>query len=189
MFRFKINIERLILLLIGTANFFITSCSVEKNYKTLSYFFDGVPDPNAKPVQTDTNNLAMKEMDLKQYVKSEKTYTHPPYGDKACENCHDANAANHLNSNQPGLCYQCHDDFGKNFKYVHGPAASGYCTQCHEPHQGKYQKLLIRNGQNLCYYCHDKKDVMKNEVHSEIEDTKCWECHNPHGSNERFFLK
>ncbi|MCL5991340.1 MAG: cytochrome c3 family protein [Bacteroidetes bacterium] len=184
----KINKVIILLILFVLFNFLLTSCSAEKNYETLTFFFDGVPDPNAKPSLTDSNKTT-KEQNLKQYVKSEEIFTHPPYGDRACENCHDAKSANRLNASEPGLCYQCHDDFSKNLRYVHGPIASGYCTQCHEPHQGKYKNLLIRDGQKLCYYCHEKNDVLENENHTGIEDTKCWDCHDPHGSNEKHFLK
>lgn len=184
-----LNIDNVLSLIIVLISFLLISCTAEEKHKTLTFFFDGVPDPNAKLAQSDSLKQKNNENDLKQYLKSDEMHIHPPYGDKACENCHDVKSANKLNTQEPILCFQCHDDFGKNIKYIHGPAASGYCTQCHEPHQGKYNKLLIRTGQNVCYYCHEKKDVLKNEVHSGIEETKCWDCHDPHGSNEKFFLK
>lgn len=186
--KIKININIIYLLIFVSANFLNISCSPEKNYKTLTFFFDGVPDPNAKPTLTDSSN-GTKEQNLKQYVKTEEIFTHPPYQEKACGNCHNTSGSNRLNESEPDLCYQCHDDFGKKYKFMHGPVASGYCTKCHDPHQTKYKKLLIRNDQKLCYFCHEKTDVMKNEIHSGIEDTKCWDCHDPHGTNEKYLLK
>jgi len=161
-------------------------CSPEKQHDNLSYFFDGVPDPNAD--KTDPDSLKKKVInDAKNQVVSDETYIHPPYKDE-CKMCHASGFSNKLLEKQPELCYICHEDMSKKFAYLHGPVASGFCTECHSPHTSKYKKLLVREGQNLCYFCHKKKDVLKNEAHASIEETKCWECHNPHGGSDRTIM-
>ena len=71
---------------------------------------------------------------------------------------------------------------------MHGPAAGGYCTECHNPHMSKSKKLLIRNGQDLCLECHAPKSDLSAESHKDIEDSECILCHNPHGGKDRKIL-
>jgi predicted CXXCH cytochrome family protein len=167
----------------------LSSCASEKRYSVLSFFFDGVPDPNAKVSATDTTITGIADNKEKLVQKKDSTINHPPYIENSCKDCHDMSKGNRLNQELPDLCYQCHEDFGKKFKVVHGPVASGFCTQCHDPHNSKIGKLLIREGQSLCLNCHEKKDIMKNDVHSVIEDQKCWDCHDPHGGMDKTMIR
>lgn len=162
------------------------SCSKEIQYKTLTFFFDGVPDTTVTVSKKDTlvavasqpmENMVMKAPETNKVV-------HPPYRERACENCHSEGS---LTLPQPQLCYQCHDDFATKYAYVHGPVGGGYCTACHHPHMGE-KYLLLRKGHDLCLFCHDKEMVFKNEVHSDIGDTYCTECHNPHGGQEKYMF-
>jgi predicted CXXCH cytochrome family protein len=161
-------------------------CSKDIQYKTLTFFFDGVPDNYIASGKKDTLLLVDTSKQQVSLLKAPETnrFIHPPYGEKGCSNCH---VDGGFTMPQPKLCYQCHDDFAKKYTYLHGPVAGGYCTSCHHPHMGE-KKLLLRKGQDLCLYCHEKELVFKNENHSGIEDTKCTECHNPHGGNDKTLL-
>ncbi len=179
---------KVILLFLAVA--FIFSCSPKSDYKTLSFFFDGVPDPDKQDsiAQADSIRLAERqELTFTKVVKTEFVL-HPPYQEKECENCHDKGQMGKLLEPLPGLCYQCHESFGDQYKVVHGPVDAGFCIKCHSPHMSKNDFMLLRTGQDLCLDCHMAKDVFKNEVHADIEDANCTECHNPHGGDDRFMF-
>jgi predicted CXXCH cytochrome family protein len=158
----------------------------------LTFFFDGVPSGDSIKSEADANRI--NENDSSKVFRSgpfaeNSGYTiHYPYREKECASCHDENNKSELVMAMPALCYTCHDDFSKTYKYVHGPVSTGYCTSCHNPHMSKEKKLLIRTGQQLCLFCHDIKAVMKNQEHKDIADTECTLCHNPHGGENRFIL-
>ncbi len=164
--------------------FILYSCSKEIQYKTLTFFFDGVPDTVATVLTKDTllkanNNVPIENLVLT--APETNRVIHPPYKENECSACHSEGT---MTMPQPQLCYQCHDDFATKYAYVHGPVAGGYCTACHHPHMGE-KKLLLRKGQDLCLFCHEKEMVFKNENHSGIDSTNCTECHNPHGGQDR----
>jgi predicted CXXCH cytochrome family protein len=161
------------------------SCAPETRYKVLSFFFDGVPNPE-KIGEFPKDTLDKSQPQLESTKSKQLTINiHKPYEDRTCETCHEVKNSFKLISKEPDLCYNCHESQEKDYKFVHGPVASGYCTECHNPHSSEYAKLIIKDDQNLCYKCHQKSDVMANEIHADIGITKCWDCHNPHGGADR----
>jgi len=170
---------------------YLSGCSTTHSYKTLSFFFDGVPDPNNTNSQP---NDSTKNSDTAMYAQNmiSKAITqssiHPPYQDKQCQSCHDQSKMGKLIKSPPDLCYNCHEDFSNKYKTLHGPVGGGQCTQCHNPHMSANKDLLVRTGQSLCLNCHDSKPVMDIQAHLTIKNTDCTECHNPHGGENRNFL-
>jgi predicted CXXCH cytochrome family protein len=173
--------------LIGLA-FIISSCS----YKTLSTFFDGVPNPNDTSLFASVNSPNQSLSDRINEINAIKAGPdlnyHMPYLDKACTACHDENLIGKFVKPEPDLCYQCHEDFRKTYAVLHVPVEMGECTSCHSPHMAEARKLLLRTGQQLCLGCHDEGDIRKQEPHGEIGNTDCIECHNPHGGSESYLL-
>lgn len=170
----------------------IISFSPKANYKVLSTIFDGVPNPYALDSIRIADSISKSDSTylqqiLEAAVKNLYVY-HPPYQEKECATCHDQNVMGKLLQPEPGLCYQCHDDFAQIYMFIHGPVSSGFCTECHSPHMAENEKLLLRTGQGLCLYCHQSEQVFKNESHSGIEDTNCTDCHNPHAGYDNYFL-
>ncbi len=170
----------------------LVSCSSGTSYKILSIFFDGVPEPNS-PKQTKPDSLSVNKakpvrMQQRQSRYLQENFFHPPYKDKECADCHDIDQGFKLVDKMPDLCYTCHDDFSEEYRVLHGPVASGACTECHHPHLAKNEKLLKRSGQDLCLYCHNKTDIVQNEVHEDLDDENCTVCHNAHGGEDRYFL-
>ena len=166
----------------------ISACS----YKTLSVFFDGVPNP-ADPLIIASNYTSNPtESDRIIEVNAMKAGPdmnyHMPYLDKACTACHDENLIGKFILPEPDLCYQCHVDFKTTYAVLHVPVEMGECTSCHSPHMAEARKLLLKAGQKLCLGCHDGGDVMKLESHDGIGETDCIECHNPHGGSESNLL-
>ncbi|MFC1733804.1 cytochrome c3 family protein [candidate division KSB1 bacterium] len=168
----------------------ISACSPKSNYKVLSVFFDGVPNPSTADsiARIDSINQTI-ELSLQSIEKAKSQFVfHPPYLEKYCASCHDQSYMGQFLETMPGLCYQCHENFGDLYKVMHGPVDAGFCSECHNPHMSKNESLLLRTGQELCLYCHSHADVFKNEVHADIENTDCTECHNPHGGDDRFIF-
>jgi len=182
-----------IIILISVVGYFM-GCSPIPRHKTLSFFFDGVPNP------ADTQNLSKTDSarlnskfnggaPIPNREEISKLVYHLPYKEQQCSACHDQGGMKVKNNGKAALCIQCHEDFGHKFKVLHGPVGGGYCTSCHAPHLSENRFLLKRNGQELCLYCHASAQIMKVEVHREIGDANCTECHNPHGGDDRTFMK
>ena len=165
-------------------------CSIEQTHKTLTFFFDGV-DRKVFFNSYLSNDSLRKESVNKREALLKKNRpdlcVHKPYKEKRCEECHTPDKR--LLMPMPDLCYKCHKSFGETYAVVHGPVASGNCTNCHNQHSSKYQKLLIRPGQQLCLFCHNSAQVFANRVHKEIEDAECTLCHSPHGGKTRYMVK
>jgi len=172
---------------------YLSGCSTSHNYKTLSFFFDGVPDPS-KAAANHTND-SIHNLDTTLLAQNTtgnanpQSSIHPPYQDKQCNSCHDQSTMGKLIKSPPDLCYQCHEDFTGKYKILHGPVGGGQCTQCHNPHMSTNKDLLIRTSQSLCLHCHESKQVMETEAHLTIKDADCITCHNPHGGDDRNFLR
>jgi predicted CXXCH cytochrome family protein len=92
-----------------------------------------------------------------------------------------------LSSEQPDLCYGCHDQGMFSKKDVH-PAIGMGCTGCHNPHSSKNAKLLKTKPPALCFPCHDKAGFTKKTVHPPVASGDCMTCHNPHSSDEMALL-
>ena len=171
---------------------FIMSCDSKKHYKTLSFFFDGVPSPDGEV--SDPNSLEPQDTQRKRLEVV--WYVHEPYKVRPC-NCHGDEGVKRSFYRQvestmkiPELCYECHTDYSKSSaNYVHGPVAVGYCLFCHEPHQTRIAGLLKKPIPELCYECHDMQDVEKISAHSTETLSGCIDCHQPHESSVKGLLK
>lgn len=170
----------------------MVACSVQKNYKTLSFFFDGVPEPvnDSLMVQVDTTLNDSLSADMLLALNSvPEVYYHAPYQEKLCSDCHDSQVMGKLTTEQPELCYQCHTDYSTDYKTLHGPVEGGSCTECHDPHQSKINKLLRSEGESLCFTCHDEEGTLENTMHNIVDEKNCITCHNPHGGENQFVLQ
>jgi len=88
-----------------------------------------------------------------------------------------------LSSEQPDLCFGCHDKAKFQKKTVHAAIGMG-CTGCHNPHSSKNAKLLVSGQPDLCFNCHDRKSFMgKKAVHPPVRGGMCTACHNPHSTD------
>ena len=165
-----------------------TACSPTTSYNVKSFFFDGVPNPKFNEGLEDKTDFENKQLDSTILFIAKNTI-HPPYQEKACLECHSENNFGRPKMKLPDLCYQCHDALDKSNEYLHGPVASGNCTQCHHPHKSGIENLLKRNGHNLCLQCHDKVKIIQNRVHTNIESKSCMVCHDPHGGENEMMLQ
>jgi len=172
---------------------YVSGCSPAKNYKALSFFFDGVPNPEQiKAVQKADSISRQDSASVAQSIglsAPPPMIYHPPYQEKECATCHDQTSMGKLTEPQPALCYECHEDFSKKYKVLHGPVDGGQCTECHSPHMAENKNLLTRSDQAICLYCHESEDVKKIESHDDIKNLNCIECHNPHGGDDKTLLR
>lgn len=128
-----------------------------------------------------------------------KPHIHQPAGEGECESCHQQENSKHPEDKGPdfrlaadgeALCFECHEEFHDTFE--HGPAVSGACFICHDPHASKQKSLLRMPLQRLCLDCHDDMASGLQEagfVHSAINELDCGACHQPHGGEYPKFLK
>jgi len=171
----------------------LSACTPQRSYEVQSFFFDGVPDPNAVQAKMVLDSLAMvidSTTILKPIVKKLDFTLHEPYLKRECNLCHDRESMDKTRKPLPELCNDCHISFEKQFANLHGPVSNGYCIECHAPHKSKYGKLLDIKGQDLCFKCHLDTDIVENKIHIDLdlEEQTCIDCHNPHGSQSAAFL-
>ena len=177
--------------LLAAGLFLLSQCS-PSGKSLLTFFFDGVPEPDStevtvpgsEAVPADSANLAMDDS----APGSPMVFVHYPYGERECAACHDQRSLGTMVEPQPGLCYSCHEDLGTRYQYLHGPVAGGYCTSCHDPHRSGKEKLLKFTGDQLCFHCHKPESVYKNEMHMDLEGMVCVDCHNPHGGEDKYIF-
>ena len=171
----------------GILFYVVFACNPQSRYKTLSIFFDGVPDPNNNDIADSLANDSLLTINSKNKAGAKKIVPwiiHDAYSKETCTDCHNKSLANKIIEPLPDLCYQCHDDFSEQYEVIHAPVDDGECTECHNPHKSKNASLLIVPKKEICLQCHDFEDVMENEAHEDIEPADCLDCHNPHGGDE-----
>ncbi|MFC2134990.1 cytochrome c3 family protein [Bacteroidota bacterium] len=183
--RFRLYISRFVY--IFTFLILVYGCS----YETLTFFFDGVPEPNKQKiesVQTEIDSAKVIKPIVTPKQSSPRIYFHGPFKAKMCSNCHDLNSGYSLVAPEPQLCYGCHENFTDDMEFMHGPAAAGFCGQCHHPHQSENKFVLRENVKTLCNKCHENDESFNNKLHSDAGEKICIECHSPHGGNKQYFL-
>jgi predicted CXXCH cytochrome family protein len=177
------GVTRIIVCGLLVAGLSLYGCAPKTRYKVLSFFFDGMPNPEM-PVKKENAGKQNDEMSPMRAV----TYRmHGPYAARMCNGCHTP-GSNVLILPPDKLCFRCHKlDLSK--KYVHGPVAAGGCLKCHDPHGSAYPYFLVADPATFCLRCHDKKDIAKNEAHKGIEGQQCTTCHDAHSSDKEYLLK
>lgn len=159
-------------------------CTPEKRYKVLSFFFDGVPDPNAPPV-TD------QERDATGNVINAVAFVHKPYGEGKCDACHGNTAGKTFESFSrvdDSVCKKCHEPVYHEYPRMHGPVALGECSLCHVPHESSVQFLLKDLPTAVCSSCH-LKELLPSSPIDHQSDRNCLDCHSGHGGTAPALLK
>jgi predicted CXXCH cytochrome family protein len=158
-------------------------CSVEKNYELLSFFFDGVPDPNA-PVTRGGIGTAV-------VIAS----AHSAFADRRCEACHGSTVGfgvvvTGFAELDASVCPTCHTGIADEYPRLHGPVAGGECLWCHEPHESRYPNLQAWASPELCLGCHrlELESMAQPPEHEDLA-RDCLDCHMAHGGEHRYFLR
>jgi predicted CXXCH cytochrome family protein len=185
----SISIGLILLVFFGM---FVVSCDEVEHYKTLSFFFDGVPPPTQEGLQEEHVNANFQES--AQTSPKQLWYVHEPQKD--CTLCHGRRRQQRgfslqvrLTAPVPKLCYGCHADYTVSAPFVHGPVAVGQCLFCHNPHKSKIEHLLKEPEPKLCYLCHDINTIELIPAHFKNQQFACTGCHNAHASPVKALLK
>lgn len=164
----------------------------QQRYRNLSFFFDGVPDPD-KPPAEETKKTASGGAREATSAGS----THDPYSKRECKVCHpemekggggggifSAKTADYEQAWKS--CKTCHSDPAKvaatavvmrEGAWLHGPVAAGDCRACHEPHQSPFPHLMrAERSEAACRKCHDTLAPRAGPM----ADLDCSACHDPH---------
>lgn len=174
------------------------ACSVERHHRVLSFFFDGVPDPNA-PAPEPEPTAASVSLPAASATSAEPSGSlHPPVRDRLCHQCHQiperAPGAGwqaglpELLAPREQLCRRCHEP--PSAAHVHGPAGAQRCDLCHESHQSAFPHLLrVERQEGLCRSCHQGELFLTSTQHEAYAPRDCIACHDPHGSEQAALLR
>ena len=163
----------------------VIGCSGRKHYKTLSFFFDGVPDPAASATGT---RVTAERGGTKFTV-----YVHKPYAENNCKACHEGDRTQFFTlaaatGPTPDKCLTCHADVPHQYPNMHGPVAVNACTWCHSPHQSANAHLLKSTPNKVCMQCHGPTGLSPSTANHTDPKANCLDCHSGHGG-ERNLLK
>ena len=149
----------------------------QRRYEVLSFFFDGVPDPNAPKQQTRSASSVRR------------SFVHKPYADDLCNSCH-LNTSDIFARAQvrADVCLDCHSNLPTQYPVMHGPVVNNACLMCHAPHSSAVPHLLKQPAPAVCTQCHEP-DAMQ-LMHKQLLDPKasCIECHSGHGGTSHKLL-
>jgi predicted CXXCH cytochrome family protein len=163
----------------------VLGCSAQKHYKTLSFFFDGVPDPSKGEGATQ---LTGERGGAKFTV-----YIHKPYAENNCNACHEGDRKQFFTlaaavGPTADKCLSCHSDVPHQYPNMHGPVAVNACTWCHSPHQSANAHLLKSTPNKVCMQCHGPTGLSPSTANHADPKANCLDCHSGHGG-ERNLLK
>lgn len=159
-----------------------SGCSIEKYYDTLTIFFDGVPNPEARARAEAAGGITAD-------IRKSPTFTvHRPFADDACNACH--NESFQLSGQDSGLCIKCHADRTTEFPRMHGPVVAVACLWCHAPHESAEAHLLKKPARQVCSQCHEPGMLSAAREPAHADTSRgCLDCHSGHGGVNQFFLR
>ena len=113
----------------------------------------------------------------------------------ACSSCHQVHTQHDKardKQTQTQVCFSCHKEqrVESNRPSRH-PIREGKvtCSDCHNPHGGAGEKMLVRDNVNdTCYSCHMEKRGPFVRTHQPVQEN-CAICHNPHGTTNPNLLR
>lgn len=165
------------------------ACSATTRYRTLSFFFDGVPNPEAKATDeskprevSDFRRMieSLPERETPAPAAPIPVSVHAPVRDRQCNQCHNMGTAMTSPAMDVGLCDRCHAEQRLQAGWNHGPINFGTCVPCHQAHDSPYPHLLAEAVPDLCRQCHVEDSTLK-EIHEDVpEESLCTDCHEPH---------
>lgn len=167
----------------------LAGCSPQRNYKVLSFFFDGVPDPN-KPVGAAQDEMA--EFGPRTPGAQVIAFEHKPYKDGKCDSCHAGADVNNFESFQKvgnAVCLKCHVEKLTQYPVMHGPVVAVECLLCHQPHESTIPGMLNAAAPQVCAQCHERDLLSAKPPEHKLADSKCLECHVAHGGPKHGLLR
>src|SRR5581483_12228618 len=176
--------------LLATLLLSLSGCTVtQKNYSALSFFFDGVPDPNAPKLPAGSNDEG-NETVAGNGGRLNRVFIHKPYDEGRCDACHGA-AKEFTDFTKMGsdVCLKCRQKELNKFPVMHGPVAAAECLLCHAPHESTYPKLLKEPSPQVCIQCHLPELLPQKPPEHQSEAVSCLDCHFGHGGPKHGLLR
>ena len=171
----------------------ICGCSSDARYRTLSFFFDGVPDPHA-PAGSAAARGEKDEFAPNATVA--KVYMHKPYADgmadsSKCAVCHVGASGGFENFTavSANVCLNCHKDKLTQYPVMHGPVVAVECTLCHAAHESTIPGMLNYDAPKVCVQCHQRDLLSATPPEHLAADSKCLSCHVGHGGPAHKLLR
>lgn len=161
-------------------------CTPQKRYQVLSFFFDGVPNPDA-PV-ADSGKTATAGTGPR-IAGGAGLFVHKPFGQQQCAACHGSPSGGDIAALDAGKCLECHKSVPTRYTRMHGPVVAGVCLWCHAPHESTHPALLRASGQEICTQCHEYEVLPASPPAHQDRQRDCLSCHVAHGSNQRMLLR
>lgn len=202
-------LERLTAAIVLTAALVVLAmgCSVERDYKLLTFFFDGVPAPGGTGTTPGTAGLQNPpELSPRLPGISRKVLsTHKPFTEGKCNACHAEGTTTRTPPDQVRLqaialdssgCISCHEKTLTAYPKMHAAVTiQKACLWCHAPHDSLHPSLQRTATASLCVQCHDADGLSKREGHPSGpalrtgKSVTCLTCHMAHGGTQSGFLK
>lgn len=182
--------------LFGAVSIFLLvflACSPQERYKTLQFFFDGVPTlpgrteegvkvvkptpPPKRVVKTDIDLTSMTLGSLPSLKGSEgfsrrrliggEGFSHQKMPRDKCLVCHtEENGLQPKMEMSQKFCDPCHGEERRTKQWNHGVINFGQCGPCHEGgHSGKHNPLLANFVSETCLFCHDENKEQEMPIH------------------------
>jgi predicted CXXCH cytochrome family protein len=164
------------------------STDADKRYRTLSFFFDGVPNPHAPAgsaaARGESDEFAPNAPVINAYV-------HKPYADGKCTSCHTGAAGGYESYTAVGsdVCLKCHKDKLTQYPVMHGPVVAVECTICHAAHESTIPGMLNYDAPKVCVQCHERGLLSATPPEHLAADSKCLSCHVGHGGPAHKLLR
>lgn len=193
----------------------LSGCEPKRQHEVLTFFFTGVPPLDESGVAKNSREEQSPQVrqQAKRTLSNQILYSHPVWERGVCDPCH----VNSDRFSTPGiqkkpqtvfrttgimpgeltlaknkLCIQCHRDKTEQRAktenlWLHNTTAKGDCLACHDPHQSKNTKILLKPPAKICFPCHEEGLFMATQAHQTEEE--CLFCHNPHMGLNKNLLK
>lgn len=179
-------------LIIASGAIVWSGCDVDRNHGTLSFFFDGVPEP--APTMVDGAPGSSPFGRASRVSPGGAVSAHSAYLERRCTECHGERARFGFTTDGfanmgADTCIDCHEP-ALDMRLLHGPVAIGECLMCHEAHVSANPLLLIEPSPALCLACHDQEMLAEGPTphHADLA-RDCLDCHHGHGGDEPYFLR
>jgi predicted CXXCH cytochrome family protein len=174
---------------IAAAALLWAGCSPEKHYKTLSIFFDGVPDPNAKTSTAKAAAASGNKLGAPGRQGGPIASIHKPFAEENCTACHAQATQIFASAMDANVCLNCHQKVLDAYPVMHGPVIGKACLWCHQPHESPSPWLLKTQAATLCTQCHERESLTQHSEGHRSESASCLDCHTGHGGHALPFLR
>lgn len=176
----------------AVAALLLAACSTpQERHRVLSFFFDGVPDPDAPAPVAEA---AAEDGGPSASGEAARGSLHEPFAERQCKACHDttrrlAAAGDAMRGEGAwAACRRCHADpavvgedahIVREGEWLHGPVALGACAACHVGHKSGFPYLLrFERTEGACRGCHEGVDRRSGSMFT----LDCITCHDPHAA-------